>query len=398
MEKINVEKLKNNIISQYEFRKEIQGKKKKTSYLILNELFSSEYLKNFSGVRLIKHENSKNPSEIKYEVFYDEPLSIRYINKTFIKTKIFKNLGLNEEICEKFLENIKKNFNKSDINHKNILQIYDIIEDENGIYFVEEFCEYNLEDYIKMTVTPFKTSKFPIEIKLLPLIIEIISVIQYVHEKGLYFGALLATNEIYVKETLTNEDEMKSAFSIKMPNPIISLLYTLISIFSAKNDSSFFQSFFPPEFCEKFFKENNKNVFNEIEINLNSLQFLNDNFDKWALGYLMYNLLFDEVPFSFVDAKEAIRKYKDPEFYYEIFPWKISFNSLNLISSCLKIDEKKRVQNIDFKEILNKYILMSDEFDNFSKEMKERTEKMNYNKEPVRFNLYNSKQILGFEN
>ena len=395
MEKINVEKLKKNIISQYEFRKEIQGKKKKTSYLILNELFSSEYLKNFSGVRLIKHENSKSS---KYEVFYDEPLSIRYINKTFIKTKIFKNLGLNEEICEKFLENIKKNFNKSDINHKNILQIYDIIEDENGIYFVEEFCEYNLEDYIKMTVTPFKTSKFPIEIKLLPLIIEIISVIQYVHEKGLYFGALLATNEIYVKETLTNEDEMKSAFSIKMPNPIISLLYTLISIFSAKNDSSFFQSFFPPEFCEKFFKENNKNVFNEIEINLNSLQFLNDNFDKWALGYLMYNLLFDEVPFSFVDAKEAIRKYKDPEFYYEIFPWKISFNSLNLISSCLKIDEKKRIQNIDFKEILNKYILMSDEFDNFSKEMKERTEKMNYNKEPVRFNLYNSKQILGFEN
>ena len=115
MEKINVEKLKNNIIPQYEFRKEIQGKKKKTSYLILNELFSSEYLKNFSGVRLIKHENSKSS---KYEVFYDEPLSIRYINKTFIKTKIFKNLGLNEEICEKFLENIKKNFNKSDINHK----------------------------------------------------------------------------------------------------------------------------------------------------------------------------------------------------------------------------------------------------------------------------------------
>ena len=60
--------------------------------------------------------------------------------------------------------------------------------------------------------------------------------------------------------------------------------------------------------------------------------------------------------------------------------------------------KKKRIQNIDFKEILNKYILMSDEFDNFSKEMKERTEKMNYNKEPVRFNLYNSKQILGFEN
>ena len=60
--------------------------------------------------------------------------------------------------------------------------------------------------------------------------------------------------------------------------------------------------------------------------------------------------------------------------------------------------KKKRIQNIDFKAILNKYILMSDEFDNFSKEMKERTEKMNYNKEPVRFNLYNSKQILGFEN
>ena len=41
---------------------------------------------------------------------------------------------------------------------------------------------------------------------------------------------------------------------------------------------------------------------------------------------------------------------------------------------------------------------MSDEFDNFSKEMKERTERMNKNKEPVKFNLYNSKQILGFEN
>lgn len=396
MEKINVEKLKKNIISEYEFRKEIQGKKKKTSYLILNELFSSEHLKIFSGVRLIKHENSKN--ELKYEVFYDEPLAIRFINKNFMKNKIFKHLGLNEEQSEKFLANIKKNFNKSDINHKNILQIYDIIEDESGIYFVEEFCDYSLEDYIKMTVTPFKTSKFPIEIKLLPLIIEIISVIQYVHEKGLYFGSLLATNEIFVKETLTNEDENKSAFSIKMPNPNISLLYTLISIFSAKNDPSFFQSFFPPEFCEKFFRENNKNEFNEIAINLDSLQFLNDNFDKWALGYLMYNLLFDEVPFSFVDAKEAIKKYKDPNFYYEIFPWKISFNSLNLINSCLKVDEKKRIQNIDFKSILNKYILMSDEFENFSKEMKERTEKMNDNKDPVRFNLYNSKQILGFEN
>jgi hypothetical protein len=64
----------------------------------------------------------------------------------------------------------------------------------------------------------------------------------------------------------------------------------------------------------------------------------------------------------------------------------------------LKIEKKKRIQNIDFKSILNKYILMSDEFENFSKEMKERTEKMNDNKDPVRFNLYNSKQILGFEN
>ena len=398
METINVEKIKRNIISQYEFRKEIQGKKKKTSYLILNEIFSSEYLKNFSGVRLVKHENSKNPSEPKYEVIYDEPLSIRYIDKNFIKKTIFKYLGLKEESCEKFLENIKKNFNKTDIKHKNILQIYDIIEDEKGIYFIEEFCDYTLEDYIKMTVTPFKSSKFPIEIKLLPIIIEIVSVIQYVHEKGLYFGAFLSTKEIYVKETLTNEDEMKSAFSIKMPNPIISLLYTLLSIFSAKIDPNNFQSFFPPEFCNKFFKENNKNDLNEVEINLNSLQFINDNFDKWALGYLMYNLLFDEVPFSFINAKEAIIKYKDPNFYYEIFPWKISFNSLNLISSCLKVEEKKRIQNIDFKAILNKYILMSDEFDNFSKEMKERTERMNKNKEPVKFNLYNSKQILGFEN
>jgi serine/threonine protein kinase len=398
MEQINVEKLKKNVINEYEFRKEIQGKKKKTSYLILNEIFSSEYLKTFSGIRLIKHENPIKPLEPKYEVIYDEPLSIKYIDKNFLQNKIFKFLGIKEERGEKFLENIKKNFNKTDIQHKNLLKIYDIIEDENGIYFVEELCEYSLEDYIKMTVTPFKNSKFPIETKLLPIIIEMLSVIQYVHEKGLYFGTLLSPSEIYVKETLLSADETKSAFSIKMPNPMVSLLYTLISIFSAKLDSNFFQSFYPPEFYNKFFKNNDKNDLNEIEINLNSLQFINDNFDKWALGYLIYYMLFDEVPFSFVSANEAIRKMKDPNFYYEIFPWKISYVSLNLISSCLKYDEKKRIQNMEFRAILNNYISLSDEFENFVKDMKDRTERMNKHKDPVKFNFYNTKQTLGFEN
>lgn len=358
----------------------------KNNYFIINELFSSENNKIFTATQISFLKNQR------IDVTGGEPLTIRYVSKKYIQNCIFKDLNVSEERVEKLYQSLKKSFNKfQNIKHPNLQGLYDFIEDKNGLYFVMEFCENTLFDFVRTTREPLKNSKYPIELKFRKIIADMLSCIQYVHECGLYFGALINPQEIYVKEGSRGHGIGSNANLVKLPHPFLAHLFTLLAL---KSKPESFPSFFAPEiytgFVEKIYHKK-QNLFEGFTSMLNDID---QNFDIWAFGFWVYEMLFDELPFKFESIEDANSKFSlGTDLTYQIFPWRISFEMLQLITGCLKLDPKKRIQNIDLNKLLKEINLQNEMGDVIEKELKERNEKMNKKKDGISLNIIDDPQI-----
>ena len=117
------------------------------------------------------------------------------------------------------------------------------------------------------------------------------------------------------------------------------------------------------------------------------LKELDQNFDTWATGYLLYQILYNDVPFKFESIEDANNKFNlGIELTYEIFPWKISYHMLKLISDSLRLDPKKRIQSIVLDRVIKEIEAKNADADLLEKELKLRIERMNKDKEAVYFN------------
>lgn len=359
----------------------------KNNYFIINELFSSEHTKSFSAIQISLNSNNK------VESVSNDALTIKYISKKYLQDTIFKDLQITEEGIEKYYESLRKNFSKyQTIEHKNLQKLYDFIEDENGLYFIVEFCEYTLNDFAEMTREPMKNSKYPIELKFRKIITDILICLQYIHSEGLCLCSLINLNDIYIKETSRGQN--KSAFQVKLPHPFLAHLYTLLAL-KSKGDS--FPSYFSPEVYLSFAKRPNNGGKDSFDGIISMLNELDQNFDTWALGFLIYQIIYNCEPFKFESIEDANNKFNQGlEFTYEIYPWKISYHLLKIISDCLKLDPKKRIQYLDFKRIIKEINSKNEDEDILEKELKERIDRMNKDKDPVPFNLVDDLQAENY--
>ena len=359
-----------------EFRGIISNKN--NTYFIINELASSTYTKTFSAIKITLNKYKKVDS------VSNEDLCIRYINKAYVQETIFKDLQIPEERVEKYYESLKNSFPKfQNLTHPNLQKLYDFIEDKNGLYFVLDFCEYTLEDFMEMTRGPMRNSKYPIDLKFRKVITDILKCMQYIHSQGLCLCSLINPHEIYIKETSWGQN--KSAFQVKLPHPFLAHLFTLLAM---KNKSDNFPSFFAPEIYESFLEKMKKNKTTDTFDGLiTMLKELDQNFDTWATGYLLYQILYNDVPFKFESIEDANNKFNlGIELTYEIFPWKISYHMLKLISDSLRLDPKKRIQSIVLDRVIKEIEAKNADADLLEKELKLRIERMNKDKEAVYFN------------
>ncbi|MCQ2819057.1 MAG: hypothetical protein MJ252_17480 [archaeon] len=260
------------------------------------------------------------------------------------------------------LQRIFKNY--KNIKSEYIQEIVDFSKDERGLFFILEFCEFTLSEYTRMVREPLKGSRYPIELKFRYIISDLIKGIIEIHKMGLYLCSLLNGDDIQIKEELGKTASNK--FKVKLPHPFLSHVMTLINLvpFHTKAgeeedeiDVNNFRSYFPPEVYINLKKAMKKEIelrhFNEYFINWELLSpFLNQKFDKWSLGYLLYEIIFNAKPFAYENFLMAADKCSHPDqLKYTVFPKRISYICLQLIEECLKYDSGDRIQDIRLQNI-----------------------------------------------
>lgn len=373
-----------------------QCKEKDSSpeYFIINEVYSSNRIRTFSGTEIVK--NKIGITSVK------EPRYIKYINKKFFEENILTRLNIRSEEEKKiYYHNLKEMFdNYESINENHYIQkVYNFIINDDGLYFIVEMTDYSLYDYANMIREPIKNSKYPIEIKFRPIIQSLLKGIIEIHKLGLSFCALINPHEIQIKEE--HGANKKNNVDIKFPHPVFSHLAILMSLFPDEED---FPNYYPPEVYKKILqirkRENNLQNLSSYVINWENISpFLDQNFDKWALGCLIYELIFNEKVFNYSNLEDATRKSNNNKMSmaYIIFPNKISDVCLQLIDGCLKFDRKERIQDFNLNHIYDEIVYQNSDKEKLEKILKDRLEKK-FKDYSILFHTYeNGSQISNIE-
>ena len=331
-------------------------------YFIINEIYYTEYTSAYTGIEIKKVNN-----KIK-EINENTPLLIR----DFLKRNIFSELELKDDRLEKLFNSLKNDFVEyQKIEHTNLQKLIDFIQDEKGIYFILEFFDYTLKDYIKLEVEPLKNTKYPIELDVRKFIVDIFKCTNDIHEKGLFFGTLLSPNEIFLKKITNNDTTKTNLMNNKYP------------------------LHFPPDIYDIIKKRQTDNF-----ESLNSiLSYLDTPFDTWTSGFLVYQMLFVDIPFSYMqlESKKSNKKVEIQEYQYELFPWKISYEILVLITSCLQYHKTSRIQNFDLTNLIRDIERGNEKKTQLKNDLRLRIENMSKEKFPVKFNIYEQNQAKSYE-
>lgn len=346
------------IKQQLSKEKNFRGPIPNSYYYIINELVSGENSKMFSAIKM------NSSAEIEESSGY----CVKYYSKSWIKNEVLSKLKFPEDKVIKFFESIKNSLNDfKAIDHENIQKLVDYYDDEDGIYIITEFYERTLRDYISILREPIRYSKIPFETKIRKYIYQIIQAIKYLHDEfSLAFGGLLSINDIMVS-VISSEGNSQST-SVKLPNPFLSNFITILKIYN--KDS--FPSFYAPEVFERFRQDeilkviDNKDTFEMGTL----LSKINQNFDMWNLGYLLFEMIFENPPFAFDDLNKALQTL-NPGYTYSINPYSISVNVLRIINQCLQYDPNKRIQSFflyDLAEEIKKENDMGEDFESLLKE------------------------------
>jgi serine/threonine protein kinase len=348
------------------------------SYYIVNEILSGDNMKIFSAVKF-NYNKDQTTKHLDSQRF-----CIRHISKYWITKEIFSKMKLSPEKIHKFYENLKQSFSEfENIKHKYIQRLYDYIDDGEGIYIVSEFCDWTLKDYVHDIREPLRNTRFPFEIKLRKAIKEIVETVIYLHEDlSLTLGGLLNSADIMVSEF--NDTNSISIIVVKLPNPFISNLLTMLKMY----DMEEFPSYYAPE-VYKLFEEDKllKSIEKKESFELGDFfSKLNQNFDIWCLGYLLYEILFEIPPFNFDDLKSALSTLNE-DATYKIHPYHISPVILKLINHCLQFEQQERIQTSSLKEYFEELKQDQDNIDEVEKQLRARINNKNAKEEFDLFKL-----------
>ena len=336
--------------------KSFRGPIPNSYYYIINEIISGENNKVFSAVKMT---SSGNIDETRY--------SVKYFSKKWIKEEVLHKLKFPEERIIKFFESIKKSLNDfKQIKNEYIQTLYDYYDDDDGMYIILEFCDWTLRDYISMIREPLRNSRAPFEYKIRKFILHMLHAIYHLHEhNSLSFGGLLNSSDIMVAEPNDNS----GSTIVKFPHPFLANLMTILKIYDNEN----FPSHYSPEVYELFQEDVVLKIIEKKDsFDMGSLlSKINQNFDMWALGYCLYEILFDNPPFAFDNLKKVLSTLTK-DFAYKINPYGISFNSLKIINLCLQYEPQERLQSFLLNEIIEEFKKENDAGEEFENSLKER--------------------------
>ena len=193
--------------------------------------------------------------------------------------------------------------------HPNIIKLYDVIENENYIYIIMEYCSgYDLFNYIEK-----RNYKLP-ENRAVEIIYKLCSAVKYIHSFGIVHRDLKPENILMTDESETSDIRL--------------LDFGLSKIIG------------PNEFCSEPFGTLSYCA-PEILLDIP----YNHQVDVFAIGVITYLLLCGFLPFDAEnnEAEIARKTINENPIYYN-FIWKnISFYAKRFVEKCLIKDPKKRI-------------------------------------------------------
>jgi len=239
---------------------------------------------------------------------FKEKFAIKKINIHSESTKLKKYLDRGIKILK-------------EIDHPNILKLYDIKESKEDLYLVREYCNgENLDYCLNQYIEKYKAA-FPEQV-VQYLMKQIVSAINYLHKQNIIH------RYISLEHILVNFD---SEEDIKMKN----MLKAKIKIYNF----SFACQLNPGELAHE-------SLGSVLYMDPSLLIKTKDNYgydqkvDIWSLGAICYELLVGNSPFDSEDCYSLINKIQSGNYYLPIY---LSKESISFINSMLQYDFKKRL-------------------------------------------------------
>jgi len=318
-----------------------------SNYYIINELLCLGDFKIFSGSKFHIDEGIKTFEKKKY--------LIQFLSLDWIKINLLPSLKKGKNSLDDFISNLRKscNFHKEKIHSHNMQKLHDCIITDRGIFTVLDYFDTSLKDYIAVLKEPIKNfATYPFELKILKILTQILDAIIYIHNgKNVFLGGFLNPYQIMIEEL---DSEINTGFDkkgggeiiVKFPNPFMSDILTLYYLIENKKNN-YFVTYLAPDILKEFEMSQNKRFTTDYNDVFNKIS---HNTDMWSLGYLIYELVFDEQPFNFTDPKTASNELNE-NFSYEIMPHKVTKNVLAIIIKCLQLNASNRMDSLLLKSI-----------------------------------------------
>ncbi len=173
------------------------------------------------------------------------------------------------------------------------------------------------------------------------------------------FSALINSNDIYVNEfgeeisnSGSSNNKKQNSF-IKITHPFFNQLETVFKIL----DNEHYPNFYPPQFIDQFkLDPQTGKVLMDCTDLSDALSLINHNFDTWALGYLLYEILYEIVPFKFENIEKAKFAFKKNKVNYKIKRNKYSLFITDVIKNSMKYEKRLNLKTVKknlYKEALN---------------------------------------------
>ena len=288
----------------------------------------------------------------------------------YLSSKIGDNRKFTTKVVEKSA--LRTNFNKAinneisillDTNHPNILKFYEIKENDNKIFIVEEYFYESLECFFERNKI-----KYISEESVQYIMRQIVDAIKYLHNKKIIHRNLNLENI-----AISYDDENN-----KINNNIMKAKIKIINFTSArylnKGEMAYIELGSPlymepsilfklrgiPEYKDKGYDEKA---------------------DIWSIGIIFYQLLTGKMPFEADDMQELVEKTEKGNYYV---PTAISKEAFSFLNCMLQFDPKKRT-SID---ILYNHDFLRKDVNNFKKINE------NIHLDKIKVNIYKNNELL----
>jgi serine/threonine protein kinase len=258
----------------------------------------------------------------------------------FATKRIEKRRFTRNEKAKKYLDN-EINILK-EINHPNIVKLYDIKDTSQYIYLVTEYCNGGgLSDCLEEYQQKNKNKPFP-ETIVQYLMKQIVSALSYLHNKKILHRDIKLDN---ILVNFDNEEDKKNLNMLKAKVKMIDFGFAR----HLKNEELAFSTLgspinMDPGILRKLNKMEHSNEYGYDE-----------KADIWSLGTICYEMLIGKCTFEAESMKDLVNKVERGDY---LLPATLSEEAVSFLNCMLQYDFKKRfsAEQLSRHKFLNKSI------------------------------------------